>query len=182
MIVNHDSFSCKNLCEMDKCADEKKFILEFIERYECLQALWNVKVDAYSNREEKRKQYEILLEFFKEQYPNATVADVKKRINILRTNFRREKQRLAECSRSGAGAEECVDSNLFYFQEMQFLNDVELACTSKSTVVSTQIYIFINKNAIKNISLLPLSQQSTLTTDGVSCASLHLPNNIIGHT
>lgn len=63
---------------MDKCADEQKFLINFIERYQCLEALWNTKLDAYSNRDEKRKQYEILLELFKEQYPNGTVEDVKK--------------------------------------------------------------------------------------------------------
>ncbi|XP_017463108.1 PREDICTED: uncharacterized protein LOC108356512, partial [Rhagoletis zephyria] len=118
---------------MDKCADEKKFILRFIENYECLEALWNIKLEAYTNREEKRKQYEIPLDIYKEQYPNATVEDVKRKINVLRTNFRREKQRLAECSKSGAGADDSLEPNLFYFNEMQFLTDVETPCTSKST-------------------------------------------------
>lgn len=121
---------------MSKCADEKEFILKFIEVYQCLPALWNVKLEAYFNRDEKAKQYEILLEVYKEQYPNATVEDVKKRINVLRTSFRREKQRLAELSKSGAGYADSLEPNLFYYNEMLFLSDIDNPCSSKSTTES----------------------------------------------
>ena len=43
---------------------KKKIILELISKYQCLPALWIVKLGEYSNREEKRKQYEILFQFY----------------------------------------------------------------------------------------------------------------------
>ncbi|XP_054747168.1 uncharacterized protein LOC129252984 [Anastrepha obliqua] len=124
---------------MDKCTEDKQFILKFIENYQCLPALWNAKVEAYCDREEKAKQYEILLEIYKERYPSATVEDVKKKINVLRTNLQREKQRLAEISRSGAGSEESLETNLFYYDEMEFLSDMETPCSSKSSTGSKNL-------------------------------------------
>lgn len=121
---------------MDKCADEQKFLLNLIETYHSLPALWNVKCEAYSNREEKKKQYDILLGVYIEQYPTATVEDVKKKLNVLRTNFRRERARLARLAKSGAGVDDSSDSQLFYYKQLEFINDVEIPCTSKSTTVS----------------------------------------------
>ena len=45
--------------------DERKFILECIEVYHSLPALWNVKSKDYSNRIKKKEQYEHLLRNFR---------------------------------------------------------------------------------------------------------------------
>ena len=52
--------------------DERKFILECIEVYHPLPALWNVKSKDYSNRIIKKKeQYEHLLRKYREIFPDA---------------------------------------------------------------------------------------------------------------
>jgi hypothetical protein len=51
--------------------DERKFILECIEVYHSLPALWNVKSKDYSNRFFlKKEQYECLLKY-RERFPNS---------------------------------------------------------------------------------------------------------------
>ncbi|XP_067627004.1 uncharacterized protein [Eurosta solidaginis] len=104
-----------------------------------LPALWNVMLEEYSNRDERAKQYETLLEFYKKRYPNATVDNVKRKINTLRSNFRREKQRLAKSSRSGAASDDSQEPSLFYYYEMQFLNDMDTPCSSKGKRASTKL-------------------------------------------
>ena len=75
---------------------EKGFILEFIEVYRSLPALWDVKCKDYCNRSKKGEQYEVLIEKYRENYPDAEKQDVIKKINSLRTNFRKELNVLAK--------------------------------------------------------------------------------------
>jgi hypothetical protein len=52
--------------------DERKFILECIEVYNSLLALWSVKSKDYSNRMgEKNEKYEHLLRKYRERFPDA---------------------------------------------------------------------------------------------------------------
>jgi hypothetical protein len=51
--------------------DEKKIILERIEGYHSVPALWNVKSKDYSKRIKKKEQYEHLLRKYRERYPDA---------------------------------------------------------------------------------------------------------------
>jgi hypothetical protein len=51
--------------------DERKFILECIEVYHSLPALWNVKSKDYSNRMDKKEKYEQLLRKYRERLPDA---------------------------------------------------------------------------------------------------------------
>lgn len=71
-------------------AEERTFILEFINLYKSLPALWDAKCREYMNKRLKSNSYNLLLDKYREVHPEATVEDVKKKINILRTNYRRE--------------------------------------------------------------------------------------------
>ncbi len=113
--------------------DEKNFILEFIEVYRSLSALWDVTSKEYTNRIKKSEQYDVLLEKYREKYPNADKQEVVKKINSLRTNFRKELKRIREAEKSGAGADD-VEPSLWYFEEMKFLMTRETPTTSTSTM------------------------------------------------
>ncbi|XP_054730339.1 zinc finger protein 2-like [Anastrepha obliqua] len=102
---------CKNKDEKD---DKKKFIIEFIEVYRSLQSLWNTNLKAYQNRVLKNEQYEILLKKYKEEYPEATMEDVKQKIQRLRSNFRRELRRMDPFG----------ITTLYYFDAMNFLRNI----------------------------------------------------------
>jgi len=70
--------------------EERSFMIECINLYRDLPALWNVKSKDYSNRNKKNDSYETLVKKYKEKYPQATKEDVKKKMNALRTNWRKE--------------------------------------------------------------------------------------------
>lgn len=114
--------------------EEKNFILEFVEVYRSLPALWNVKGKEYSNRNIKNEQYEILLAKYKEKYPEATKKEVAQKINTLRTGYRRELKRICALERSGSGLSEENDPTLYYFEAMDFLRDSEQPCPSRSNI------------------------------------------------
>ena len=115
--------------------EEKNFILEFIEVYRNLPALWQVKSKSYTNRIEKNAQYKILLNKYKEHFPNAEIKDVVQKINSIHTAYRKEVKRIDRLQKSGAGADdEVAESNLYFFSAMDFLRDNEQPYTSQSTL------------------------------------------------
>lgn len=115
--------------------DERKFILECIELYRTLQALWNVKCKEYSNRMKKNEQYEQLLHKYREYYSEADKAQLVKKFNSLRTNFRKELKRIKDSEKSGTGVDDVIiEPTLWYFEDMKFLIDQEEPCTSQNTI------------------------------------------------
>ena len=116
---------------------EKEFIVEFIEVYRSLPALWDVKCKDYSNHAKKGEQYDVLIEKYRENYPDAEKQEVVKKINSLRTNFRKELKRIRDTEKSGAGAED-VEPTLWYFDEMKFLVTQETPTATISTMDISQ--------------------------------------------
>ncbi|KAF5304777.1 hypothetical protein FQA39_LY09554 [Lamprigera yunnana] len=114
--------------------DERKFILECIEVYHSLPALWNIKSKDYSNRIKKNKQYTNLLRKYREYYPDADKAQLVKKFNSLRTNFRKELERIKDSEKSGAGTDDIIEPTLWYFEEMNVLVGQEEPSTSQSTI------------------------------------------------
>lgn len=108
---------------MQPTSQNKQFWLEFIELYKSLPALWKVKSECYRNRELKNQGYQVMIEKLKELEPDACRELVKKKINALRTNYRRELKKLRNYRHNNDG-DECVPS-LWYFKEIDFLRETE---------------------------------------------------------
>lgn len=99
---------------MTDTSDEyKRFILELIDLYASLPALWDITCKDYSNRTVKEQKYDILLEKFREKHPNGDKVQLKKKINGLRTNYRRELKRVRDQEKNGNGLEAPA---LYYFE------------------------------------------------------------------
>lgn len=91
---------------MTDTSDEyKRFILELIDVYGSLPALWDITCKDYSNRALKEQKYDILLKKFREKHPNGDKIQLKKKINGLRTNYRRELKRLRDQEKNGESIE-----------------------------------------------------------------------------
>ncbi|KAG8318306.1 hypothetical protein J6590_006622 [Homalodisca vitripennis] len=67
--------------------DKRKFLLEVIEVYRSLPALWDNKCKDYSNRIKKNEQYDELLQKYNERYPGADRKALVKKINSLHENW-----------------------------------------------------------------------------------------------
>ncbi|XP_011193137.2 uncharacterized protein LOC105218947 isoform X2 [Zeugodacus cucurbitae] len=110
---NHYETHCKNAVkeEPPELSSEQKFIIELIELYRTLPALWDRKCIEYNDRESKAIQYNILLEKYKERYPDAVKSDIKKRMSNLRSSVRREQKRP-------------TTTNLYYFNALSFICNI----------------------------------------------------------
>lgn len=57
-----------------------------------------------------------------------------KKFNSLRTNFRKELNRIKNSEKSGAGTDDIMEPTLWYFDEMKFLVGQDEPCTSQNTI------------------------------------------------
>ena len=67
----------------------KAFVFDFIQVYQSLPALWKNTSADYHNRYLRDDGYKILLQKMKEFDSDATIENVKGKINALRTDFRK---------------------------------------------------------------------------------------------
>lgn len=96
---------------------EKRFIREFLQLYRSLPALWLVKSAMYKDKKKKNASYKILLAKYRERYSDATKDDIRKKINSLRSNFRKETRKFEKIQAEG---EEYVPT-LWYYNDLLFL-------------------------------------------------------------
>lgn len=113
--------------------DEKQFLREWIKLYRDLPALWKIKSPEYTDKKKKSEAYVLLLRKYKEKFPYATIEDLRKKINSLRTNFRRELKKVIQSMNSGVESQDVYAPNLWYFGDMLFLEDQESPSPFKTT-------------------------------------------------
>lgn len=101
----------------------RDFLREFIELYKENTCLWKVKSKDYSNRQMKTAAYEILRRKLSEVEAIATKENVVKKINSLRTCFRKEYRKVILSERSGAGFDDIYTPTLWYYELLLFLID-----------------------------------------------------------
>jgi hypothetical protein len=67
--------------------------------------------------------YAELLEILIKVEPQARVDDVKKKIQTLRSGYRKERNKVRTSYRSGAGTDAVYLPKLWYYKNLEFLND-----------------------------------------------------------
>ena len=132
----------------------KELTLQLIEKYRELRCLWEVKSDIYKNRSVKSDAYNTLFQHMKALHDNCTLDIVKKKINTLRSQYRKEKKLLISSKKSGAGTDEIYATKLWCFSQLEFLTDGEIQRESTSTMDSLQEVcwcIFTSTNEVGNV-------------------------------
>lgn len=120
------------MAELRQCSNE--FLTEFIELYKSYPCLWRVKSKEYSDRDKKNLAYDALVHKYKEIDASANREKVTKKINSLRTVYRKELAKVNKSNRSGAGEDEVYKPTLWYFDLLRFINDHETPRESKNTM------------------------------------------------
>ncbi|XP_064539931.1 uncharacterized protein LOC135429540 [Drosophila montana] len=101
-------------------ANKRQFWREFLKLYEEMPELWDVRHPDYRNKELRNQSYDILHNKLKVIQPNASKTDVGRRINIFRTNYRREQMRIWRQQDLGLHSELCKPV-LWFYDNMSFL-------------------------------------------------------------
>lgn len=99
--------------------------MEFIDIYRENPCLWNMKLKAYSNKVKKSAAYELLVEKLRERESNADREMVAKKINNLRSSFRKEVKKVESSMESGASEDELYKPSLWYYDRLLFLKGQE---------------------------------------------------------
>lgn len=111
-----------------------QFLPVFIEEYRRHRCLWLITSKEYSNKHLKAAAYKDLIEVVKKVVPECDVDFVKKKIDLLRGNFRREHKKVKASMRTGSGAEEVHKPKLWYYNLLVFLTDQEEVRPSTSSL------------------------------------------------
>ncbi|XP_076298584.1 uncharacterized protein LOC143217826 [Lasioglossum baleicum] len=105
--------------------DGDECLRRFIGEYETLPELWSKVHPNYLNKYKKQRALEKLLLIYKEMKPTAILKDVSKKINTLRSNYRRELNKIKTSMRSGSGTNEIYKPTSWVFYALKFLQDSE---------------------------------------------------------
>lgn len=108
--------------------EDDNVLKRFIELYETLPELWNCASPYYINKYKRNAALQKLLEVYKELKPNAS-SDVRRKVNTLRSNFRREKNKIKASKRSGAEADDVYKPTSWVFYALSFLQETESPAT-----------------------------------------------------
>lgn len=73
---------------------DRKILTELLQLYREFSCLWDSRQVLYSNKEARTKAYEVLLEKYKQLYEDASIVDVKKKIDNMRSGYRRERSKV----------------------------------------------------------------------------------------
>ncbi|XP_016958001.1 uncharacterized protein LOC122817734 [Drosophila biarmipes] len=101
-------------------AGKRQFWREFLALYQGMPELWDVHHVNYRNKELRNRAYELLERKLREIQPNATRTEVGRRINIFRTNYRREQMRILKQKELGLHSDLCKPT-LWFYDYMGFL-------------------------------------------------------------
>lgn len=109
---------------------------EFIELFRDSPCLWQTTSKDYHDRSKREAAYERLVEKMKEVEPLANKESAIKKINNMRSSFRKELKKIKESMRTGSGADEVYQPKLWYFELLRFLSDQETPRPSSSNIDS----------------------------------------------
>lgn len=97
----------------------------FIETLETLEVLWNCSKEDYKNKIKRKAAIVKLIPIYSKIKPGATEKDVRRKINTLRCNYRKELKKIQDSKRSGVGSEEVYQPTSWVFYALKFLKKSE---------------------------------------------------------
>lgn len=111
--------------------------IEFFKLYHDLPALWKVMDDVYKNKRLKKQAYEQLLECYQRIDPKANVDSMRRKMNGIRTCYRRELRKVERSEKAAKSANDIYVPHLWYFNELFFLrgNEIKIPKVAKAKVV-----------------------------------------------
>ncbi|XP_063383221.1 uncharacterized protein LOC134669544 [Cydia fagiglandana] len=108
---------------------ERQSIIEILELYKDFPWLWDLNHAKYFDKDARSQSFEVLLECYQKYFPNTTVTDIRKKIEYLRSCYRRERKKVESSKTTGAGSTEIYQPNLWYYPYLNFLQEKTVPTT-----------------------------------------------------
>lgn len=136
---------------------DKEFLTEFITCYEMHRCLWDISMPEYICKEKKNVAYKELLGCMLKYKKNGTIVDVKRKINTIRSSYRRELKKIKSSECSGAGVENVYQPKVWWFAACNFLRPFEKPTEGVSTFTDDEVSIVLKK--YKNYNFVQFCEQ-----------------------
>lgn len=157
---------------MSGAEENRHYLRAFIQTYRDMPVLWDTSLRDYTNREKRAEAYQRLVPIYHYLKRDATVEDVKKKINTLRTNYRKELKVVESAMRSG----NLHTPRCWTFQELDFLRNTEKFLAVNPTFKNEPSFSF-NENSSSTAAFMEQHQS------GGSASGLHYPyRTVAGQT
>lgn len=144
--------------------DEKEVMKEFISCYRHFTALWDNNSMDYLSKKKKEPGYQELLKILKRVNRDASVQDVKRKINSLRCCYRREIKKIQLSYDS-------YEPRLWWFHMMYFLKPV---LNLDQNMMSTSTATPISKSTMTTPSSRVKQESRRSLDDSLDEASMHV--------
>lgn len=118
--VPSTSASCQ---EESSSIGDHEFTLLLIALYRDCPELWKIKSKEYLNKHKRGAALDKILKVLKYYKPEYNQEKLKKKINVLRTNFNKEYQKIKQKKRSSACSDDIPQPTLWYYNEFLFIKD-----------------------------------------------------------
>lgn len=118
---------------MSGSTEDRTFWREFIAMYKQHECIWKVKSKEYSDRNMNNAAYEKLVNKLKEKDENTNRDSVVKKINTLRSSFRKECKKVTASFKSGAASDEVYRPSMWYYELLLFLHGAINSRSSSET-------------------------------------------------
>lgn len=102
---------------------EQKFLTEFLEIYRNSTCLWKYNCKDYRNKAVKDLAYNALVMKMRSVDPRADKNSVIRKINALRTAFRREFKKIRKSEKLEQSGDKVYTTSLWYYDLMKFVVD-----------------------------------------------------------
>lgn len=135
----------------DFVSEEQEPLAKFIEQYELSPELWNPTHPMYMKKAIRNSALDRLLPYLvKVNSKFDKREDVKKKINSLRTNYRKELKKIAASKRSGRSTDEMYVPSSWVFHALSFLEKFEKPVQQQTTEPAkvSLIFVFIYYNIL----------------------------------
>nr|CAH7752446.1 unnamed protein product [Callosobruchus chinensis] len=154
-------------------ATKRDFISQFIAKFKELPCLWQVTHKDYRNKHKKDLALEELLDIYITRDPEASIDTVRKKIQSLRSCYRKENNKVKASIRAGSG--DVHIPKLWYYDQLLFLTEDDTK-SSASTIESVLIDPFEDMEEIDSddfdSTAINVMSPSSQSSGSQRCASL----------
>ncbi|EDV96868.1 GH14980 [Drosophila grimshawi] len=148
---------------MSGAEENRHYLRAFIHTYRDMPVLWDTSLRDYTNREKRAEAYQRLVPIYHYLKRDATVEDVKKKINTLRTNYRKELKVVETAMRTGT----MHTPRCWTFQELDFLRNTEKFLAVNPTFKNEPSFTF-NENSSSSAAFMEQHASSSYPYRSVS--------------